>query len=250
MPILTPAQAGAFAERGYVVVPGLVSPADLERAQAEVDRLAAADPPAAGQVGHHFYWRAPAQSPALFGLLGRPGGILAAAAELTGPPGVQVAFGQAQVALNIPPYPHRPGRPHIDGYQPGQAIPGTFTMLAGLLLTGQETSDGGNLWVWPGTHLGHARFFARRGPGAFASAAGYPDIELPEPVQVHGRRGDVLLAHYLLGHNIGGNVSGRVRQALYWRLRAPGHEDRWAECLADPWRDYGRIARQPPAPAR
>jgi Phytanoyl-CoA dioxygenase (PhyH) len=245
VPLLTQAQREAFAERGYLVVPGLVTSPDQERAGAEADRLIAAAPPPDGQVGHHFYWPRPAGSPMLFDFLTRDGGVLDAAAELTGPPGLEVAFDQAQVALNIPPHPHRPGRPHIDGYQAGQTVPGTFTMLAGLLLSDQLTDDGGNLWVWPGTHRRHAAFFAEYGAGhgaeAFAAAAGYPDVELPEPVQIHGRRGDVLLAHYLLGHNIGGNRTERTRRALYWRLRAPGHVGRWADCLTDPWREYDSI---------
>jgi hypothetical protein len=88
----------------------------------------------------------------------------------------------------------------------------------------------------------HAAFFARAGPDAFAAAAGMPQVELPAPTQIRGRRGDVLLAHYLLGHNIGPNDhGGRVRRALYWRLRAPGHAQRWAQCLADPWLEYPRV---------
>jgi Phytanoyl-CoA dioxygenase (PhyH) len=241
VPILSQAQIGGFAERGYLVLPGLVTSLDLERAEAEVGRLIAEAPPADGHVGHHFYWPGQGDSPMLFDLLARADGILAAAAELTGPAGLQVAFGQAQVALNIPPFRHRPGRPHIDGYQAGQPVPGTFTMLAGLLLSDQVTGNGGNLWVWPGTHRAHAAFFADRGAGAFAAAAGHPDVELPEPVQICGRRGDVLLAHYLLGHNIGGNESERTRRALYWRLRVPGHADRWARCLTDPWNEYDSI---------
>jgi hypothetical protein len=31
------------------------------------------------------------------------------------------------------------------------------------------------------------------------------------------RRGDLLLAHYLLGHNIGGNTSSATRRILYYR---------------------------------
>jgi hypothetical protein len=241
---LTDEQILSFAERGYLVVPDMVAGADLDRADAEAGRLIAAQPPPPGHTGHHFYWRSPAESPALFGLLERPGGILPTAGQLTGADGVAVAFGQVQLALNIPPHPHKPGRPHLDGYQPGQAIPGTFTLLAGLLLTDQLSDNGGNLWVWPGTHLTHAAFFAERGPGAFAEAAGYPDIDWPEPVQIHGRRGDVLLAHYLLGHNIGGNYEGgRIRRALYWRLRAPGHTARWADCLADPWHEFESVRR-------
>jgi hypothetical protein len=247
MPILTQAQVEAFAERGYLVIPGLVTSPDLERAEAEADRLIAAAPPPDGHVGHHFYWPGQAGSPMLFDLLTRDGGVLDAAAELTGPPGPEVAFDQAQVALNIPPHRHRPGGPHIDGYQPGQAVPGTFTMLAGLFLSDQVTDDGGNLWVWPGTHRRHAAFFAARGAAAFAAAGGHPDIELPEPGQIRGRRGDVLLAHYLLGHNIGGNESEVTRRVLYWRLRVPGHTGRWADCLTDPWHEYANI--RPPRQA-
>lgn len=244
MAILTRAQVRSFAERGYLVLSGLAGPADLDLADAEVGRLIAAAPAPDGQAGHHFYWPGQAQSPALFALPAGTGGILAAAGELTGPGGVEIAFGQTQVALNIPPYRHRPGRPHLDGHQPGQAEPATFTMLAGLLLTDQVEDDSGNLWVWPGSHHLHAAFFAARGAEAFAAAAGYPDVELPGPTQIHGRRGDVLLAHYLLGHNIGGNYrSQQTRRTLYWRLRAPGHAGRWRESLADPWHEYQGVSK-------
>jgi hypothetical protein len=241
--LLTSEQIRTFAERGYLVVPGLASPDDLDRADAEVARLAAEEPPPADHTGHYHYWLSPAESPVLFGLLENPGRILQAARQLTGED-VAVAFGKVQLALNIPPFLHKPGGPHIDGYSPGQATPGTFTLLAGLLLTDQLHDNGGNLWVWPGTHLAHAAFFAERGPEAFEEAAGYPDIDWPEPVQIHGRRGDVLLAHYLLGHNIGGNYEGgHTRQALYWRLRAPGHSGRWASCLASPWLEFEPVRR-------
>ncbi len=239
MTALTGEALHRFAEYGYLVVPGLVDARDLDRADAELDRLLTDGPPPCGHVGFHFYWQRPAESPALFQLLGRSDGILDTARKLVGCTGVEVAFDQAQVALNIPPYVHRPGRPHIDGYAPGQHTPGTFRLLAGLLLNDQLTDNSGNLWVWPGTHLAHAAFFAEHGSDAFAAAGGYPDIDLPEPTQVHGRRGDVLLAHYLLGHNIGGNYqSERTRRAVYWRLRAPGHADRWAACLSDAWHEY------------
>lgn len=49
----------------------------------------------------------------------------------------------AQVALTIPPHPHRPGHPHIDGLTPAEddGRPGTFTLLAGLVLTGRSTAE-------------------------------------------------------------------------------------------------------------
>ena len=51
MRIVTRAQLRAFAGRGYLVLPGLVTPADLDRAAAGADRLIAAAPPADGHVG-------------------------------------------------------------------------------------------------------------------------------------------------------------------------------------------------------
>src|SRR5208282_6058097 len=79
---------------------------------------------------------------------------------------------------------------------------------------------------WPGTHLTHAEYFRAHGPGAFLATGGYPPIPLPEPEQVTGEAGDLLLAHYLLGHNIGGNTSRAVRRAVYFRIKRTGHDPR------------------------
>ena len=78
----------------------------------------------------------------------------------------------------------------------------------------------------------------------------YPPIDLPEPVQVKGRAGDLLLAHYLLGHNIGGNdESARTRRALYFRISAAGHASRQGEFLQDPWLGYEPVrSRTAPPP--
>jgi hypothetical protein len=77
------------------------------------------------------YFAEAAGAPELAALLtGSPAFGLAEA--LTGP-GTLVAPWQVQVALNIPPFPHRPGMHHIDGFPPGpDGRPGTFTMLAGV----------------------------------------------------------------------------------------------------------------------
>jgi hypothetical protein len=117
--VLTADQIRTFAAMGWIVVPGLVAPDVLSGVDNEVDRLITEAPPPDAHVGHHFYWQTSDESPALFSPL--PGGrsILAAADELVGKGGVDVAFDQCQVALNIAFWPHRPGRPHIDGYAPG-----------------------------------------------------------------------------------------------------------------------------------
>jgi ectoine hydroxylase-related dioxygenase (phytanoyl-CoA dioxygenase family) len=89
--------------------------------------------------------------------------------------------------------------------------------------------------------LTHAEYFRSRGPDAFFEAAGYPPVGLPAPEQIRARAGDLLLAHYLLGHNIGGNTSDTIRRAVYFRVQRAGHAARWREFLQDPWLDYDPV---------
>ena len=198
------------------VVPPYVAAA-ATRAFDELIRHGLPDP---GVRGPFNYILATAAAPALTALLtGSP--AFGLAESLTGPGTLELPW-QMQVTLNIPPFPHRPGMHHLDG-APGEADgrPGTFTMLAGVLMSDQRGQDAGNLWVRPGTHLTHAEYFREHGPEAFFAAGGYPPIRRPEPEQVTGQAGDLVLAHYLLGHNIGGNTSAAARRAVYFRSSGP-----------------------------
>jgi hypothetical protein len=50
-----------------------------------------------------------------------------------------------------------------------------------------------------------------------------------------------LLAHYLLGHNSGphdGGAGAGLRHAVYYRLLARGHRDRWREAVTDPLLEF------------
>ncbi len=230
-----------FARRGFVVLPGVVPAGLVAAASQVVDRLVTADPPALDVRGPHNYFPTAATEPALGALL--TGSHAFALAEALTGPGTLVPPWQVQVALNIPPFPHRPGMHHLDGVGPDlpDGRPGTFTLLAAVLLSDQPDDDGGNLWVWPGTHLTHAAYFRTNGPDALVAAGGYPPIPLPPPEQVHGRAGDLLLAHYLLGHNIGGNTGTRTRRAAYYRLKRHGHDARWRDVLCDPWLEYDGV---------
>lgn len=246
--MLTDEQVNEFAERGFVLVPEVVHGDVLARAARRIDEIVAADPPGADKRGSHFYFLETKAEPSLMAPLGRTDAF-GLAEELAGAGTLEMPW-QVQVALNIPPYSHRPGIPHIDAgnAEPtGEPVRATFTLLAGILMTDQVTENSGNLWVWPGTHRSHAAYFRAHGPQVFCA---YPPIDLPEPEQVKGRAGDLLLAHYLLGHNIGGNYeSGQTRRALYFRISAKGHESRREEFLQDPWLDYGPIRSRPTAPA-
>jgi hypothetical protein len=247
--MLTEEQLREFTERGFVVIRDAVPDHVVRSATKAVDELIDAAPPGEDVRGNHFYFVAAEDEPALLAPL-TAGPALTYAEALTGPATLATPR-QIQVALNIPPFDHRPGRPHIDGDSlnfPRSRPPGTFTLLAGVLMSDQSAENCGNLWVWPGTHLTHAEYFRTHGPDAFTA---YPDIDLPEPEQITGRTGDLLLMHYLLGHNIGGNyATDRVRRALYYRVERVGHSsgERWREFLQDPWLDYDVIRSRPAAP--
>ena len=73
------------------------------------------------------------------------------------------------------------------------------------------------------------------------ASRGVPDITHPAPEQVLGRAGDLLLAHYMLSHNIGGNTSPSVRRVIYYRLQREGHRERWRECVRDLWLEYDAV---------
>lgn len=248
--VLTGRQIDEFTERGFVLVPQVVPGDVLEQAARRIDEVVTADPPAADKHGSHFYFLRTKDEPALLAPL-TGSRAFALAEQLVGAGIPQVPW-QVQVALNIPPFAHRPGRPHIDAGNPeptGEPVDSTFTLLAGILMSDQLTENSGNLWVWPGTHLTHAAYFREHGPRMFCA---YPPIDLPEPEQITGQAGDLLLAHYLLGHNIGGNYeSEQTRRALYFRISAVDHASHRNEFLQDPWFDYQPIrSRSVTPPAR
>jgi hypothetical protein len=223
-----------FGERGYLLVPGVVPRELIAAAKDAVVRLLEAKPPPAGHTGGHHYGLEPVPpGPLLAPLVDTPAFALA---EALIRPGKLAPPEALQVALNVPWNTHRPGGPHIDGITPGEKSgrPGTFTMLAGIFLTDQQKVDMGNLWVWPGTHLSVADYLRVRGPDAIWDATErYYPFPLPPPEPVLGRAGDLVLAHYMCGHNSSGNESDQMRQVLYYRLRREGHRERWRDCVTD-----------------
>lgn len=234
-------QLHAFAERGYAVFPNVVPRRLLNEAQGAIDALVTREPPPGDRLGYHFYWmNDPAPSDPLLRLFSASA-ALATAEEMVRPLRVELPR-QVQISLNIPPHDRRPGGPHLDGLTPLEPSgrPGTFTLLAGVFLTDQTNEDMGNLWVWPGTHRTFAGHLRARGPDALLDMA-HPDSGLPEPEQVCGRAGNLLLAHYLLGHNMGSNLSSTVRRVAYARLRTDGHRERWRDAVQDALLEFAPV---------
>jgi hypothetical protein len=61
--------------------------------------------------------------------------------------------------------------------------------------------------------------------------------------EIKGKRGDLLLAHFLLGHNKGGNMAAEPRRTIYYRLAAPGHAARWESTFLDPRTEFAPVRR-------
>jgi hypothetical protein len=250
MAVVTKESVAAFRDQGYVVIPGVLDQAMLARGRGLAGAVLAADPPPDGHAGPYFLWpRFGAGGHELLDFYRGAGlGPLARGLLRDGLDVAEPDF--AQLATTLPPWPHRPGGPHVDGLTPpaSDGRPGTFSMLAGVWLTDHCLPDQGNLYVWPGTHLRFGSYLAERGADALSrveemNPGPYPDIELGEPVQATGPAGSVLFAHYLLAHNIGGHdgpAGAPARHTVYYRLHASGHRGRWRSAVTDPLAEFRR----------
>lgn len=245
---ITDQDRAAFRERGYVVVPSVLDERQIADGRRLVAGLLAAEPPDPGHLGFYFLWsqftngsHAPLDLYREVGVGDLAGALLRPGLSVEEPDG-------AQVAVTIPPWPHRPGGPHVDGLTPPapDGRPATFTVLAGIWLSDQSRQNQGNIWVWPGTHLRLGSWLAERGADSLLrleemNPGPYPAVELGEPEQATGPAGSVMFAHYLLGHNIGGHdgpAGPGLRQTLYYRLLATGHKQRWREAVTSPLLEF------------
>jgi len=167
-------------------------------------------------------------------------------------PGKVSSWG-GQIALRFPSFaPATKARaapkPHIDGtYAPNNGVPEgeihNFTMLGCVLLSALSQPFCGNFTVWPGTHRQHEKYFREAGGDALVSGA--PKLSaLPEPLQIMGEPGDVVFAHYLLGHTAAPNFSPNVRYAIFFRIT---HVDRTHHCrveaITDMWLEWTGIRK-------
>ena len=188
----------------------------------------------------------PTEMPACVDAL-RCSGALALAEQLVAPLRLENAINHVQVVVNYPKFSHWPGGPHIDCHG-GQGDPYSFTVLAGIYLCDESAPARGNLHVWPGSHRAHARLFHERGVDVLQQTSGHstlldPPLVLEPSKPVLAKRGDIVLAHFLTGHNSSGNETDQMRKIIYFRLSAEGHRDRWRETFLDPLTEYEPLRR-------
>jgi ectoine hydroxylase-related dioxygenase (phytanoyl-CoA dioxygenase family) len=235
------AERRRFAEDGYVVLSGRAEPRWFDAlAEAVESRVATAG--LGGRAGSFSLDLSMAEDAEPFEAL-HQSSVWRELQDLVAPAELEHFDGVAQITVNTPPNDVEPVEPHVDHHRRGADRPDSFSLLVAVLLTDQVEPNEGNVWVWPGTHLLHGEYLAAYGPRALLAGAGKlkqvaAAVRLPRPVSVCGSRGDVLVAHPLLGHETGPNHGDRGRRALYFRLRRSDHEARWEECLTDPLLEY------------
>lgn len=151
-------------------------------------------------------------------------------------------WGSGQIALRFPVMA-RPAdlSPHLDGmYFPGNKVRNgkleTFTMLVGVMLSDTPNRYWGNFTVWPGTHRLYEQYFRERGTKGLWQCM--PKVRMPDPVQVLGKAGDVLLCHYQLAHTVVSNVSPYIRYATFFRLKHVDHSRHKNRVLTDIWLEW------------
>lgn len=198
---------------------------------------------------------------------------------LLGGPIEQEANLSAQIALRHPqdlgPAAVRWDEWHTDGYR--QGIPHPFSLLVGIALSPVDGPLQGNLTVFPGSHFPlHAcrlsedgGFDTARLIHAIATQEVYSDLRcagpgfvaqrceglpprpalpfLGNPLQLMAQPGDIVLLHADLAHCGALNLSPRVRQMVFFRIRRAAAES-WEEVAAaqaeDMWVDLIGVRQQ------
>lgn len=129
--------------------------------------------------------------------------------------------------------------PHIDSFQPSaDGNPGSikpFIAIAGFFLNDIGQDNSGNFTVWPGTHRQFAEYFAKHGADPELKL-GIPPVDLPEPVQIKAKAGDMIFAHYQLAHTAAANLSQAVRYAVYIRMHHADRPKDSLDVLTDIWK--------------
>jgi hypothetical protein len=63
-----------------------------------------------------------------------------------------------------------------------------------------------------------------------------PSVDLPEPVQIKAKAGDMIFAHYQLAHTAAANLSQAIRYAVYIRMHHVDRPKDSLDVLTDIWK--------------
>jgi len=236
---LTSSQKNEFKRKGFLKISGVVNQKSVNVALREINHCLGKgiDPARIASYRSTTYCPEITQNSAILDLLHKTPawGIL----ESVLAPGKFQLDGAGQIALRFPAM-EKPGdlHPHIDGmHSPNNKIRKghiySFTALAGILLSDIPNHFWGNFTCWPGSHAMFADYFRTHGPEILKRSL--PPVELPEPEQITGKAGDMILSHYLTAHTAVVNISPYIRYAVFFRLKHVEHAAHGQNIFKDLW---------------
>lgn len=240
----TYAQMQSMYENGYVRLEGVVPPVMVREALRAINHslgekgMNEADMPI---LRSQTYCREVTKTPAILDMVNKTPAFEIAESFIA--PGRLGRPGGAQIALRFPSMSDRPGKPHphLDGV--GSQYNGTksdrvyhFTMLISVVLADVTEPNQGNFTVWPGTHRRFAEYFKQHSPMTLYE--GMPKVDMPEPVQVLAKAGDVILTHYQLAHTAGPHLGPNIRYACFFRLYRDDHASFGDRVMTDIWAEW------------
>jgi hypothetical protein len=241
---LTRDQKQSFYDDGYIVVPSVVPQEQIRAARKAINQSFShgIDPARLDEFRNQSFCPELRDHPTIEALL-LDNGTRDLVESLVGPGSIPPRPLRAQLAIRFPENEQAPvvGDPHLDGmYTPSNGLkPGdiwSHTMLVGIFLSDVTEDNAGNFTAWPGSHHVYEQHFRREGPQSLL--AGMPDVDIGEPRQIHGRAGDVLLAHYQLGHTVGPHIGPDIRYTVFFRIQHPEHANQKWEAMTDIWKEW------------
>jgi hypothetical protein len=256
---LTTDQLRFFKENGYLIVRGVLDETLMERARTRLWEYAppnrSRDQPATWvgpflpeeedvekpnhRRGFRWQYREPGGEDWMVDLLAKNPDIWAMAEQMLGE-GQLVQPQRIRGIYCTMPYGTAPLPPlqcHCDGHPFHLGVVGYIDDVP---------PNGGGFAVWPGSHAQFYRTFTSqyRNEPTEEYEITRQRISESEPVDCHGRAGDIVFWHNRLGHMAAPNASGQIRQAvLYDYVKSDIEVTQEEGPQEDMWRDWSEALR-------
>lgn len=221
MSILSPEQKQQYEAQGYLLASGLIAPEIAEAGAAALWQSLGAQPDDP-TTWANVAWNTSHNAPAILACFTPQ--MQQAASELAEEDLIHFPAPKRILALNVFPQegPWSPHPPHIDHAIPrdGYRVFPRPLRVASITYLNDVPPQGAGTVVWPGSHK-KIEALARSNPDHYELMAtlngDLAQLDLGEPIEIQGRRGDVLFYHYLCAHSGSRNATDQPRLALVYK---------------------------------